>query len=116
MASGSGRLIGVRGRRQVGKSRLVEHFAERSGVPYGVVAGMKGTPARVQLGRAVDTLRASLRPLPALDAVTAVAPADWYELLARLRIAGTSSTPTWSPGGSRSWSRTPPGSAQQRRW
>jgi hypothetical protein len=46
-ASRYGRLVGVRGRRQVGKSRLAEQFAARSGVPYGVIAGMKGTSSRM---------------------------------------------------------------------
>ena len=86
-ASGAGRLLAVRGRRQVGKSRLLERFAAQSGVPYGVIAGMKGTPVEVQMRRAVETLSSSMRPLPALDAVTAVTPADWYDLLSRLRLA-----------------------------
>jgi AAA+ ATPase superfamily predicted ATPase len=86
-ASGSGRLVAVRGRRQVGKSRLLEHFAAHSGVPHGVVAGMKGAPVEVQMRRAVETLSSARRPLPALDAVTAVTPPDWYDLLSRLRLA-----------------------------
>jgi uncharacterized protein len=85
-ASGAGRLLAVRGRRQVGKSRLVEHFAEHSDVPYGVVAGMSGTPLEVQMRRAAETLRSSTRPLRALEAVTAVPPGNWYDLLSRLQI------------------------------
>ena len=85
--SGYGRLLGVRGRRQVGKSRLAEHFAATSGVPYGVVAGLKSTPVDIQMRRAVETLRSSSRPLPGIDAVTAVVPADWQDLLSRLRLA-----------------------------
>jgi AAA+ ATPase superfamily predicted ATPase len=84
--SGTGRLVGVRGRRQVGKSRLAEHFAARSGVPYGVIAGMKSTPVEIQMRRAVQTLRASAKPLPGIDAVTATIPADWNDLLSRLRL------------------------------
>jgi uncharacterized protein len=84
--SGEGRLVGVRGRRQVGKSRLVEHFAARSGLPYGVIAGLKSTPVEIQMRRAVQTLRASANPLPGIDAVTAVVPADWNDLLSRLRL------------------------------
>ncbi len=86
-ASGSGRLIGVRGRRQVGKSRLLERFAAQSEAPYGVIAGMKGAPVEVQMRRAVETLSSAPRPLPALAAVTAVTPADWYDLLSRVRLA-----------------------------
>jgi uncharacterized protein len=85
-ASGYGRLVGVRGRRQVGKSRLAEHFAAHSGVPYGVIAGMKSTPVDIQMRRAVQTLRSSANPLPGIDAVTAATPADWHDLLSRLRL------------------------------
>jgi uncharacterized protein len=84
--SGLGRLVGVRGRRQVGKSRLAEQFAASSGVPYGVVAGMKGTPVDIQMRRAVQTLRSSANPLPDISAVTATTPADWHDLLSRLRL------------------------------
>jgi uncharacterized protein len=84
--SGTGRLVAVRGRRQVGKSRLAEQFAAHSGVPYGVIAGMKSTPVDIQMRRAVQTLRSSARPLPGIDAVTAVTPADWQDLLSRLRL------------------------------
>jgi AAA+ ATPase superfamily predicted ATPase len=85
-ASGAGRLIAVRGRRQVGKSRLVEHFSERSGVAYGVVAGMKGTPVDVQMRRAAETLRSSTRPLPAIEAGLARPSGNWYDLLSRLQF------------------------------
>jgi uncharacterized protein len=84
--SGHGRLVGVRGRRQVGKSRLAEHFAASSGVPYGVIAGMKSTPVDIQMRRAVQTLRSSASPLPDISAVTATTPADWHDLLSRLRL------------------------------
>ena len=85
-ASGAGRLLAIRGRRQVGKSRLVEHFAERSGVAYGVVAGMKGRPVDVQVRRAAETLRSSTRPLPAIEAGMALPPSNWYDLLSRLQF------------------------------
>lgn len=84
--SGHGRLVAVRGPRQAGKSRLAEHFAARSGVPYGVIAGLKSAPAHVQMRRAAQTLRSSARPLPGIGAVTAAAPGDWHDLLSRLRL------------------------------
>ncbi len=85
--SGTGRLIAVRGRRQVGKSRLLEQFAAGSEVPYGVIAGMKGTPVEVQMRRAVEMLASARRPLPGLDSIAAVMPSDWYDLLSRVRLA-----------------------------
>lgn len=84
--SRAGRLVGVRGRRQVGKSRLAEHFAARSGVPYGVLAGLKDVPVEIQMRRAVQTLRSSARPLPGIDTVTASMPTDWFDLLSRLSL------------------------------
>lgn len=86
-SSGSGRLIALRGRRQVGKSRLLEHFAAKSGVAYGTIAGMKGAPVEVQMRRAVEALSSAEHPLPGLDALTAVRPADWHDLLSRVRLA-----------------------------
>jgi AAA+ ATPase superfamily predicted ATPase len=85
--SGRGRLVAIRGRRQVGKSRLAERFAEYSGVAYGAVAGMKGTPVAVQVQRGLDTLCSSRRPFPALGAISAVVPKNWFDLLSRLRLA-----------------------------
>jgi hypothetical protein len=70
----------------VGKSRLVEHFAERSSVPYGVVAGLKGTPVDVQMRRAAETLRSSIRPLPGLEAATTLPAGNWYDLVSRLQF------------------------------
>lgn len=86
-SSGSGRLVALRGRRQVGKSRLLEHFAARSGVAYGMIAGMKGAPVEVQMRRAVEALSSAQHPLPGLSALSAVRPADWHDLLSRLRLA-----------------------------
>lgn len=85
-SSRGGRLVGVRGRRQAGKSRLAEYFAARSGLPYGVLAGLKDVPLEIQMRRAVQTLRSAERPLPGIDAVTAAAPADWFDLLSRLAL------------------------------
>src|ERR1700744_3920649 len=84
--AGYGRIVGVRGRRQVGKSRLAENFAAPSGGPDGVIAGMKSTPIDIQMRRAVQTLRSSSHPLPGIEAVTATTPADWHDLLSRLRL------------------------------
>lgn len=85
--AGRGRLIAIRGRRQVGKSRLIERFVESAGVPYGVVHGLKATPLEVQMRRALDTLRSSNAPLPGLHAVTGATPTSWFDLLSRLQLA-----------------------------
>jgi hypothetical protein len=41
-ASGAGIAVAVRGRRQVGKSRLVQEFCDQAGVPYFFFAATKG--------------------------------------------------------------------------
>jgi AAA+ ATPase superfamily predicted ATPase len=84
--SGVGMLVAIRGRRRAGKSRLVEHFARASGLPYGVVSGMKGAPLSVQMARAADSLRSSARPLAGIEPIVAMQPPSWYDLLGRLNI------------------------------
>jgi uncharacterized protein len=84
--SGAGMLVAIRGRRQAGKSRLAEHFAASSGIPYGVAEGMLAAPAEVQVRRAGAALRSSEHPLPGIEAVTAYSGGDWYDLLERLTI------------------------------
>ena len=41
-ASGAGTALVIRGRRQVGKSRLAQEFCDRAGVPYLFYAATKG--------------------------------------------------------------------------
>jgi uncharacterized protein len=41
-ASGTGTALGIRGRRQVGKSRLAQEFCDRAGVPYLFYTATKG--------------------------------------------------------------------------
>jgi hypothetical protein len=41
-ASGEGAAVAIRGRRQVGKSRLVQEFCDRAGVPYLYFTAVKG--------------------------------------------------------------------------
>ena len=41
-ASGTGTALVIRGRRQVGKSRLAQEFCDRAGVPYLFFAATKG--------------------------------------------------------------------------
>jgi len=41
-SSGSGSAVAIRGRRQVGKSRLVQEFCDRAKVPYLYFTATKG--------------------------------------------------------------------------
>jgi hypothetical protein len=60
-AHGTGRLLAVRGRRQVGKSRLVEEFLERAGLPS-VYFQATGLPRAEELARFVAEIGASALP------------------------------------------------------
>jgi uncharacterized protein len=85
--SSTGRMLAIRGRRQVGKSRLLTEMVERSGVSYLFTTAVKhGAPA-MQLAQAMADLRTSRRPLPAADAAFAAAATSWTDLFARLPIA-----------------------------
>lgn len=53
-----GAFLSVRGRRRVGKSRLIEQFARRSGAPYAFYVSTRQTPAR-ELARFRDAVASS---------------------------------------------------------
>jgi uncharacterized protein len=76
--SGQGVMVAVRGRRQVGKSRLVSEFVERAGVPA-VFATASRRPAQVELAHFVDAARTS--GLSALTTVSADAVGSWEAAL-----------------------------------
>jgi uncharacterized protein len=69
--SGSGRLISIRGRRRVGKSRLVEEWLQREGVPHVFFAASRQPPQRElalfaeEVGRA-GAAAAAGEPRPAI--------------------------------------------------
>jgi hypothetical protein len=57
--SGTGTAITVRGRRQVGKSRLAQEFCDRAGVPYVFSTAVKGASQVEAIGTFLDDLRTS---------------------------------------------------------
>ncbi|MFJ7159163.1 ATP-binding protein [Streptomyces sp. NPDC101118] len=69
-----GRCLMLRGRRRVGKSRLVERFAERSGAPFLFYAATGASPA-ADLARLARDAEASTLPLARL--LSAARPGDW---------------------------------------
>ncbi|MEB3366037.1 ATP-binding protein [Saccharopolyspora mangrovi] len=69
-----GRCVMLRGRRRVGKSRLVERFAERSGVPFLFYAAT-GASAADDLARLAQDAQASNLPLARL--MSAAQPQNW---------------------------------------
>jgi AAA+ ATPase superfamily predicted ATPase len=83
----TGRLLAIRGRRQVGKSRLLTEMVEQSGVPYLYTTAAKHAPTGRQLEQAMTDLRAARHPLPALGNAFAAPATTWADLLARLPLA-----------------------------
>lgn len=86
----AGTLVAVRGRRQVGKSRLAEEFLRRTDVPSAFFAASRAAPPARQLDRFVEAVAES--SLPAATTFQAVRPSDW---LAALRlVADQTRTPS----------------------
>ncbi len=85
-----GRIVAVRGRRQVGKSTVVERFVERSNTPYVFVTGIFGASVRQQLQDATAAINESTRALPDAALLTQSAAATWREWLGRVAIAARS--------------------------
>jgi len=75
-ASGSGTALAIRGRRQVGKSRLVQEFCDRAEVPYLFFSATKGASPNEAVAAFLEELTASC--LPSERALVAEhAPAGW---------------------------------------
>ena len=85
--TGRGRMMAVRGRRQAGKSRLLTHVVETSGLPYLYTTAVKNAPPGVQLEHLSADLAASRTPLPHLDVAFATGPVSWADFFARLPLA-----------------------------
>lgn len=71
-ATGAGTAVALRGRRQVGKSRLVQEFCDRAGVPYLFSAATKGASPVEAVASFTRDLRESALPgepglIPRLD-------------------------------------------------
>lgn len=86
----AGRIVAVRGRRQVGKSTVVERFVQSAGVPYVFATGVYQASARRQLEDATQAITESQRPLPDAALLTASTAPSWREWLGRLALAARS--------------------------
>ena len=86
VADGRGAAVAIRGRRQVGKSRLVQEFCDRADVPYLYFAATKGASPTEALGEFLAELRtSSLVSDPAL--LPEHAPAQWSDAFRALAAA-----------------------------
>ena len=80
-----GRAVIMTGRRRVGKSRLVQEFCDRSGLPYVVFQATRGRNAVSERADFIAALAHS--PLPGAELVTGIAAADWNQALRTAAIA-----------------------------
>lgn len=86
--TGRGRSLTIRGRRQVGKSRLVQELCDRTGLPYVFHTAVKGVSATEAVGLLHRTLRdSSLLTSTARDLLPAAPPAGGWGDMLRLLAA-----------------------------
>jgi AAA+ ATPase superfamily predicted ATPase len=79
-ASGAGAAVAIRGRRQVGKSRLVQEFCDRAGIPYVFSTATKGASPVEAVASFLTDLRESTLP-PDRELVPALGEGRWPEAL-----------------------------------
>lgn len=89
-AAAPGRCVLVRGRRRVGKSRLIEEFCARAGVPYVFFTASQQGHRELEL----FTEEVALSNLPGRDLLTGVGPETWDAALRLLGTAIDDDTPT----------------------
>lgn len=84
--SGAGTAVAIRGRRQVGKSRLVQEFCDRASVPYVFFAATKGASPVDAVSEFLSELRGSSLPRDR-DLVPAGGTGSWPEAFRALAAA-----------------------------
>jgi hypothetical protein len=89
---GEGLAVAVRGRRQVGKSRLVEQFCQTSGLPYAFFQADQGSSPTQSMTDLIETVRGS--DLPRAGDLPAVRPGDWHETFQLLSLAVPDDAPS----------------------
>ncbi|MCH7231378.1 hypothetical protein L0U85_11040 [Glycomyces sp. L485] len=82
---GDGLAVAIRGRRQVGKSRLVEHFCQTSGIPHAFFQADQGNSPVQSMIDLLDAVRDS--DLPGADDLPRVTPNSWHETFRLLSLA-----------------------------
>src|SRR5215475_4245833 len=77
-ATGSGGAVAISGRRQVGKSRLVQEFCDRAGRPYLFHTAVRGSSPVEAVAAFLDDLRDSTLPSEP-ELVPAAASGSWRD-------------------------------------
>lgn len=86
-SGGSGKLLTVRGRRQVGKSRLLTYFTENSGLAYLYFSAVKNASTGQQLAAFAADAATAAKPLADLDALFASLPGSWSEAFSKIAVS-----------------------------
>jgi len=92
IAGTPGQAVIVTGRRRVGKSRLVQEFCDRSGVPYVVFQASRGRNPAAERADFVTALAQST--LPGADLVAGAAGTDWNQVLRAVAVAVPEQSPS----------------------
>lgn len=87
-----GRAVIMTGRRRVGKSRLVQEFCDRSGVPYVVFQATRGRNPVTERAEFAAALAQS--PLPGAELVAGLQAQDWNQALRSLALAISDDSPS----------------------
>lgn len=88
--TGRGRMLAIRGRRQVGKSTVATAFLERQDAGHLYTVGVKGAPTRTQLARAAQAARTADVPMSDAALLFAEPPGSWRDLFGRIAVAARS--------------------------
>jgi uncharacterized protein len=87
-----GRSVIMTGRRRVGKSRLVQEFCDRSGLPYVIFQATRGRKATAERADFTATLAHSV--LPGAELVDGLQATDWNQTLRSLAVAVPDDAPS----------------------
>lgn len=90
VATGHGTMMALRGRRQVGKSRLVTEFVRQSAHPHVFFTAIKNASLPQQMLAFQRDVFASTPPLPDATTLFSAPAADWTDLWARVQLAARS--------------------------
>ncbi|WP_030911847.1 ATP-binding protein [Streptosporangium amethystogenes] len=86
-----GRAVIITGRRRVGKSRLVQEFCDRSGLPYVVFQATRGRSPVAERNDFAETVACS--GLAGAEFLQGATPQDWNHALRSLALAAGDETP-----------------------
>ncbi|MEU7633898.1 ATP-binding protein [Nocardia sp. NPDC049220] len=87
-----GRAVIITGRRRVGKSRLVQEFCDRSGLPYVVFQATRGRNPAAEREDFVATVASS--PLGHAELIGGLSATDWNQALRTVALATSADGPS----------------------